>query len=104
MGKCGTQKTREGKFAGNCYTATRLLADTNAGISVTAKKLKDINKAYQTPLENSALQGIRIMDIGAVQKVHPANEFTIQAAVRERLRHAPARHKNAARGSTGCDE
>ncbi|XP_075740094.1 uncharacterized protein LOC119162323 [Rhipicephalus microplus] len=42
--------------------------------------------------------------ISAVQKVHPADEFTIEAAVREWLRHAPARHRNAARGSTVCDQ
>ncbi|KAL3221007.1 hypothetical protein MRX96_029711 [Rhipicephalus microplus] len=41
---------------------------------------------------------------GAAQKVHLADEFTIEAAVREWLRHAPARHRNAARGSTGCDQ
>ncbi|KAH8042583.1 hypothetical protein HPB51_024804 [Rhipicephalus microplus] len=48
---------------------TRLPTDTDAGISATAKKLGDINKAYQAPLENSALQGNRIMDIGILPSV-----------------------------------
>ncbi|KAG0445170.1 hypothetical protein HPB47_018968 [Ixodes persulcatus] len=66
MGKCRTQKTRKRKFAGNRYTTTRLPTDTDAGISATAKKLGDITKAYKAPLENSTLQGNRIMDIEIV--------------------------------------
>ncbi|KAG0410149.1 hypothetical protein HPB47_012731, partial [Ixodes persulcatus] len=50
------------KFDGNRYTTTRLPTDTDAGISATAKKLGDITKAYKAPLENSSLQGNRIMD------------------------------------------
>lgn len=69
MGKCRTQKTRKRKFAGNRYTTTRLPTDTDAGISATAKKLGDITKAYKAPLENSTLQGNRIMDIGILSSV-----------------------------------